>query len=136
MDLLRTSLIVSLLLSLALLGCAKEEKEAGRVSADSGNYLEYSPRLLASLPGEKILFFHAPWCFQCKLLESDIEDSTLPKGLNILKVDYDSNEDLRRKYGVQIQTTLVKVNNKGEFIESFIARDPPTLSSVQKALIE
>ena len=83
---------------------------SGKVT-DSGNpgqYVDYSPDLVTSTPGTKLLFFHAPWCSQCQALESDIEANTIPDDVTIFKVDYDTNQDLRQKYGVTIQTTMVE----------------------------
>ncbi len=105
-------------------------------ASETGSYLEYSSELVSSTPGEKLLFFHAPWCSQCQQLEADIESSELPKGVTVFKVDYDSNQDLRQKYGVTIQTTVVKVDDKGEEIESYVAYEDPTFDSVAGALLK
>lgn len=102
----------------------------------AGRYVEYSSELVSSTPGEKLLFFHAPWCSQCQQLEADIEASGVPDGVTVFKVDYDSNQDLREKYGVTIQTTVVKVDDEGGEIESYVAYEEPTFDSVAGALLK
>ncbi|MDQ3123640.1 MAG: thioredoxin family protein [bacterium] len=97
----------------------------------AGSYREYSEEALAEASGSKLLFFHAPWCPQCRALEQDIQSKGVPEGQTIFKVDYDSNQALRQKYGVTIQTTFVLVNDQGELSKKFVAYDDPTLQSVQ-----
>jgi thiol-disulfide isomerase/thioredoxin len=101
-----------------------------------GRYVDYSPELISSTPGDKLLFFHAPWCPQCQELEADIEESGLPDGVTVFKVDYDSNQDLREQYGVTIQTTMVKVDDQGEAIDSYVAYEDPTFANVSDALLK
>ncbi len=108
----------------------------GEASAQPGQYVEYTPELVASTPGDKLLFFHASWCSQCQALEDDIEASGVPEGVTIFKVDYDSNQDLRQKYGVTLQTTMVKVDDDGEKIDSFVPYEDPTVNSVSAALLQ
>lgn len=108
----------------------------GDGASQAGQYLDYSPELVASTPGEKLLFFHAPWCSQCVKLEDDIEASGVPDGVTVFKVDYDSNQDLRQKYGVTIQTTMVKVDDGGKKLDSYVAYEDPTFDSVSAALLK
>ncbi len=100
-----------------------------------GTYLEYSEDLLATTKDTKILFFHAPWCSQCRALESSIKSGTIPNNVTIFKVDYDSNNRLRQKYGVTIQTTLVKISDTGDELKKFVAYDDPSLSAITKELL-
>ncbi len=96
----------------------------------TNQYIEYSADIIASTPGTKILFFHAPWCPQCRDLEKSIKAGSIPKGTTIIKVDYDTNQALRQKYGVTLQTTLVKIDDNGNLIEKYVAYDEPTLQSL------
>ncbi len=114
------------------------DKSGGNSSNASqpGQYVDYSPELVASTPGDKLLFFHADWCSQCVSLEGDIEASGVPDGVTIFKVDYDSNQDLRQEYGVTIQTTVVKVDDNGDKIDSYIAYEEPTFENVSAALLQ
>ena len=118
---------------------ASEGSNSGGGSSNAsqpGQYVDYSPELVAETPGDKLLFFHADWCSQCVSLEGDIEASGVPNGVTIFKVDYDSNQDLRQEYGVTIQTTLVKVDDNGEEIDSYVAYEDPTFDNVSAALLE
>ncbi|GAA1704357.1 hypothetical protein GCM10009808_22790 [Microbacterium sediminicola] len=98
-------------------------------AAGPGVYVDYSEEALAAAEGTRILFFHAPWCPQCRALEADIQAVGVPQGMTILKVDYDSNQQLRQEYGVTLQTTLVAVDENGEKVSLFVAYDDPTLDA-------
>lgn len=88
--------------------------------ARSGDYVEYSPTAISSAQGVTLLFFHASWCPSCRQIESEILDQGIPDGVTVIKVDYDSNQDLRQKYAVTIQTTFVKVDSSGNEIAKFV----------------
>lgn len=111
-------------------------KKGSSDQAAAGAYVDYSSELLESTPGEKLLFFHAPWCSQCQALDADIAANGVPDGVTIFKVDYDSNQDLRQEYGVTIQTTVVKVDDDGEKVDSYVAYEEPTLDNVVAALLQ
>lgn len=100
-----------------------------------GQYIDYRAGVIKATGGTKILFFHAPWCSQCRKLEQSIQAGTIPDGVTILKVDYDSNQALRKTYGVTIQTTLVRVNDAGELEKRYVAYDEPSLAALTKNLL-
>ena len=105
-------------------------------SQPAGNYVEYSNENLTKYSSNtRLLFFHAPWCPQCRELDASIAASTLPSNTTILKVDYDTSQDLRQKYRVTLQTTVVKIDTAGEKVESFVAYNEPTFASVESALL-
>lgn len=112
-----------------------ESSESPAEITTAGAYVDYSADAVATTPGTKILFFHAPWCPQCRSLEESIKAAMLPAGVTIFKVDYDSNQALRQQYGVTLQTTLVKINDNGEKIESYVAYDEPVFASVERELL-
>jgi thiol-disulfide isomerase/thioredoxin len=101
----------------------------------SGSYVDYHAGIIEATAETKLLFFHAPWCPQCRALEADIKRSTIPAGVTIIKIDYDTNQALRAQYGVTIQTTLVKVDDQGNLIEKYVAYDEPTLAAVVENLL-
>ncbi len=105
------------------------------VSTKPGTYVAYDEASFLKTAGSKILFFHAPWCPQCRALEASINSGTIPTGVTISKVDYDSHQALRKKYGVTIQTTLVLLDDEGKLIKRYVAYDEPTLASVVKNLL-
>ncbi len=100
-----------------------------------GAYVDYSDTAITKASGTRLLFFHAPWCSQCRAIESDIKEQGVPSNATVIKVDYDSNQDLRKKYNVTLQTTFVKVDKDGNEIEKYIAYDQPTFDSVKTNLL-
>ena len=101
----------------------------------AGAYVEYSDTAIADAAGTRLLFFHAPWCPQCRAVEEDILTSGVPDGVTIIKVDYDSNQALRQQYGVTLQTTFVEVDAAGAPVETFVAYETPTLQAVIDAML-
>lgn len=107
---------------------AMDEKKA---MMKSGTYEDYAPEKLAlAETGDVVLFFHASWCPSCRGLGADIEKNrdAIPAGVSILKVDYDAESELKKKYGVTYQHTLVQVDANGTLIKKWSAS--PTLSSL------
>lgn len=105
-------------------------------TSTAGVYTTYTKSKFESSTGTRLLFFHAPWCPQCRALDADIKSADLPQGITVLKVDYDSNQDLRSKYGVTIQTTVVKVDEKGKLVKKFVAYEDPSFSSIEDNLLK
>lgn len=104
-------------------------------SPASGVYVDYRSGIIEQTSGTKVLFFHAPWCPQCRTLEASIKAGTIPVNTTIIKVDYDSNQALRKTYGVTLQTTLVRVDDAGALVKKFVAYDDPSLEAlIQNAL--
>jgi hypothetical protein len=103
-------------------------------SAD-GAYVDYSDDAIAQAQGRVLLFFHAPWCPQCRSIESDIVAQGVPDGVTIIKVDFDSRQDLRQRYGVTLQTTLVEVDATGAELQKYVAYDDPHLDAVIAAML-
>lgn len=99
-----------------------------------GAYIEYSDDGIAQAEGRVLLFFHAPWCPQCRSVESDILAEGVPAGFTIIKVDYDSRQDLRQRYGVTLQTTFVEVDADGAELQKHVAYDDPHLAAVIAAM--
>lgn len=95
---------------------------------DRANYLDYSAQNFAQAKkhGKTLLFFAATtWCSNCLAIEEEIikRNSELPKELTILKVDYDRDSDMKAKYGVTMQTTLILLDEDGNEIRRWIGTD-------------
>lgn len=96
--------------------------DGGGVMVDDkvlGAYEVYAPEKLAEADTKNIvLFFHAPWCPTCRALDANINDSLsdIPDDVLILKTDYDIHDELKKKYGVTYQHTLVQVDSTGAMI--------------------
>lgn len=104
-------------------------------STQPGKYVDYTEDIIASTKGTKILFFHAPWCPQCKALDSSIRSGKIPDGVTIIKVDYDSSQKLKQKYGVTVQTTLVSVDDAGNLIKKYVTYSTPSLEALIKNVL-
>jgi len=76
-------------------------------------YKDYSEELVKNATQKNIvLFFHANWCSTCKAFEKQVLSEKIPDNILILKVDYDTNLELRKKYNIVTQTSFVLVDNK------------------------
>jgi thiol-disulfide isomerase/thioredoxin len=99
-------------------------------SAEKGEYLAYDEQSFNDSQNERLLFFYASWCPKCRALDSDIKNTGVPSGKTIFKVDFDDSQELRQKYGVTLQTTIVKVDENGNLVSKYVAYDDPTLNNV------
>jgi thiol-disulfide isomerase/thioredoxin len=100
-------------------------------SRGMGSYQTYSETALSGTTDNKFLFFHAPWCPQCNAIESGIEQEGVPEGITIFKVDYDTNQALRAKYGVTLQTTFVRLDKNNNKVDAFVAYSDPSFAAVK-----
>ncbi len=94
----------------------------GAISAKTGTYEAYSADKVARAEtGDVVIFFHASWCPSCRSLSSNIEKNaaSIPSTLTILKASYDSEKELKKKYGVTSQHTLVQVDASGTMIKKW-----------------
>jgi peptide-methionine (S)-S-oxide reductase len=95
-------------------GFIKDNAEPGITLSPSAQYQLYDESLLSSLTGSRILlFFHADWCPTCQNFEKQILASkTIPKDVVILKVNYDTATELKKKYSILSQSTFIQVDSK------------------------
>lgn len=103
-------------------------------STEQGSYVDYSADAVARTSGKRLLFFHAPWCPQCRALDASIRAGTIPSDTTIFKVDYDSNQHLRQQYGVTIQTTVVLLDDSAGLAKKYVAYDEPSLDTTLENL--
>ena len=97
----------------------------------TGSYEAYGAEKLAKAEtGDVVLFFHASWCPSCRALNSNIESNreSIPEGVTILKTDYDEETELKKKYGITYQHTLVQVDRDGNMIKKWSGS--PSLDSL------
>lgn len=101
---------------------AEEQAEAsGTATKDGGRYVQYSSAKLAESDySTSVIFFYAPWCPECRSFKQATNDSTIPEGTQILEADYDSSTDLKKQYGVTLQSTFVRVNSTGELQKKWV----------------
>ena len=96
-----------------------------------GKYEVYSTEKLAyAKSGPLIIFFKANWCPTCRALDRDIKNNlnNIPKNVSILEIDYDNSVDLKAKYSVTVQHTLVQIDKNGNLIKKWIGS--PTLKDL------
>ena len=84
------------------------------------SYLEYSDGIIESLSWDIVLFFHADWCPTCRAAEKNFTESGIPAWLHIVKVDFDTETELRVQYNVLTQTTFVHIKQDGTLIKRWI----------------
>lgn len=86
-----------------------------------GRYQPYQEQAIAAKGYDKtILFFHAAWCPECRAFEMAINESVVPDGTQILKINYDDSDELKAKYGVTLQSTFVKVDDEGNLVSKWV----------------
>lgn len=101
----------------------------------TGSYETYDPsKITKAKDGKIVLFFRASWCPSCKALDKDIRDhlNAIPGNVTILDVDYDKYADLKKKYGIVTQHTLVQVDESGNELQKWVG--VPTLSDLVNEL--
>ena len=100
----------------------KPKKESEPVAASKsdrpGSYLtleEYENSADKFSNSDVVLFFNANWCSTCKIARDNIESNldSIPSDLAIVVVDFDKENELRKKYGVTIQHTFVQIDEVG-----------------------
>ena len=62
---------------------------------------------------KKLIYFSAKWCGPCKMLGPVMEELS-SEGVNIQKIDVDSNPEMAQQYGVRNIPTVVLTSNGAE----------------------
>lgn len=83
-----------------------------------GVYAEYTGQIPSTW--DVVLFFHADRCPTCNQAEKNFLKQGIPAGLTILKVDYDTADDLKKKYNILTQTSYVYVQADGTLIKRWV----------------
>lgn len=81
-------------------------------------YADYAADPAAFSAGPVVLFFHAGWCPKCQETKANLttDPASLGDGVTVVEVDFDSENELRQRYGVTVQHTFVQVDGAGEKI--------------------
>lgn len=111
-------------------GAMMEKKDEGTM-VQKGSYEAYGPEKIArAMSGKVVLFFRASWCPTCRGLDADIKGNAaqIPNGVTVLDVNYDASQELKMKYGVTYQHTLVQVDAAGNQITKWTGS--PTLAAL------
>lgn len=98
-------------------------EENGKVGSTLGQYRDYDETILPTLKDKKILlFFHADWCPTCRNFDKQIAEMTLPQDVIILKVDYDTATELKKKYSILSQSTWVQIDTTGKMYKRWLGK--------------
>lgn len=108
--------------------------EEPTAASTPGVYVDYTDTAIAEAEGRVVLFFHAPWCGQCVQLEEGIVADGVPDGVTIIKVDWDTHQDLEAQYGVPMRTTFVELDDAGEVVQRLTAYDDPRFEAVVETM--
>jgi len=80
-------------------------------------YVVYSDQVLSEKTDtKKVLFFHADWCSVCNAFEKEIKAQGVPEGITIVKASFDKDTELKKEYGVTIQSTFVLLDESNEVV--------------------
>jgi thiol-disulfide isomerase/thioredoxin len=66
----------------------------------------------------RVLFFYAAWCPTCRPADVDFSNNehSLPDDVALFRVNYDTEAELKSKYGITYQHTFVQVDENGNEI--------------------
>lgn len=102
-----------------------ESEEQGMMK--KGSYVPYSEQtaIQAAQDGKAVLFFHASWCPTCKVANEAFTSRSgeIPAGVTVLKTDYDTEAELKAKYGITYQHTFVQIDENGNEITKWNGGD-------------
>jgi len=97
-----------------------QKENNSKVAFDT--YQDYSKEAFeANADKKRVLFFHAPWCPTCRPANAEFLEraSEIPDDVIVFKTDYDSQTELKAKYGITYQHTYVLVDNLGNEIKKW-----------------
>ncbi len=92
------------------------------MSTTTGQYIDYSASAYeATYDKKRVLYFHATWCPTCKVTHEEFlaNPDKIPNDVVLLKTDYDTERELKQKYGITYQHTFVQVDASGNEINKW-----------------
>lgn len=100
--------------ALSLPVMAETRKEADAVNFESVDQLKAIAEREPT-----ILYFHAEWCPTCRATMVSFRGRwpEIQPGITLVIADYDTEEELKAKYGVTYQNTYVQVGRDGEKVQ-------------------
>jgi thiol-disulfide isomerase/thioredoxin len=79
------------------------------------NFTTLEDAMETALSGPAVLFFYAEWCPACRSALNDIDANIDQLGnVTVIIVNYDTEKELKVKYGIFYQHTFVQINSAGE----------------------
>lgn len=93
----------------------------GEVLSDS-RYVSYSAEGFEDAKDKKrVYFFHASWCPTCKVANEEFSSNPdeIPEDIVLFKTNYDTENDLKKRYGITYQHTFVQVDENGNEVSKW-----------------
>lgn len=83
------------------------------------------------------LHFHADWCPTCRAQEKVLQDLKSEAGLEltVLVANYDTEKDLKRRFNVRAQSTLVVLHGKKETYRVVGETSPASIRGALKSAL-
>jgi len=91
-------------------------RKSGYIDYKTIESVELSP------DSRKVLFFHASWCPSCRSLDKSLNEKDFQDvdgDIVVIKVDYDKEDELKTKYKIPSQHTLVEVDQNWNELKKF-----------------
>ncbi len=89
---------------------------------NNSRYVNYSKSTFAAARGKKrVYYFHAPWCPTCVPADKEFQtnQADIPEDVILFKTDYDSSEELKKRYSITYQHTFVLVDENENEIKKW-----------------
>lgn len=92
----------------------------------SSPYASYTQEAFASSSSlRRVYFFHAKWCPTCKAADAAFRANLnqIPDDVAIFITDYDTEAQLKQRYGITYQHTFVQVDAQGNELSKWNGGD-------------
>ena len=125
-----------IILSLGLIGagCNLSQENTNRVKTSApqtttNNYVQYSQSAYDQAQKDErplFLFFYADWCTTCRAQNPGVVKMFEETDSNVqgFRVNYDTEDELKKEFGIFIQHTMILLDGKGVEVERWIGTTP------------
>ncbi|MCK9190994.1 MAG: thioredoxin family protein [Sphaerochaetaceae bacterium] len=94
------------------------------------SYQNFDQAKMIAAEAPTVLFFHASWCPTCRSAREEFNKRQSEfKYINLILVDYDNSNDLKKMYGVTYQHTFVQIDENGDALAKWNGGDVEKLLS-------